>query len=473
MLPLALGTLLFSCASETNSPLATGEAKLATFSSSIEGNTMQTKASNAAWDANDQIGLFMKQDGAVVNDAENKNYVTASGDGKFAASSTDHEIYFPLSGEVDFTAYYPYQAEAATGTYAVNLADQSSQEAIDLLYSNNATGVASTDEVKLNFNHQLAKVVFEIEAEAPVTTLEGLSVSISALPATAEFNLATGELSAAEAKEAISLKTTIDGLKATAEGIVLPTAALDGRKFTFTYQVEGESKTFEFDASSAVFEKGKKNSYAVKITTLGTAVEKPSGTINDWGAGSSEDITVDTGAEGGKPVEPGVEKTCLNESFGEGTAEDSDLDLAGYMGYDMKAPVVYSYSETGGILLKDFDKGRFDGHGFFLHFDTHDGTSEKDKSFTISGIESEGCENMTLSFDFAASPLGITFSELTLLCNGVEVPLPNQAIANRDRFEPLSISIPNGTTQLEFRQNKATGYMRIDNVKIVGTTTAR
>ena len=63
------------------------------------------------WDLNDGIGIYMVENGTqtVVDNAANRRYVTAAGDGRFSPASENQTIYFPLdeNNKVDFIAYYP------------------------------------------------------------------------------------------------------------------------------------------------------------------------------------------------------------------------------------------------------------------------------------------------------------------------------------------------------------------------------
>jgi len=271
------------------------------FNTTVEGSvTSKAKASDNTWDDGDAIGVFMKKgaglDG-VVDGATNKKYTTA-GSGAFSpANPATDAIYFPEDGSnVDFIAYYPYAATLAANTYKVDVTTQTSQEDIDLLYSDNAAGLnKNSSDVTLNFKHQLAKVVFTINAGNGITDLTGLVVTITGTNTKADYALATGVLSNEGTKANIIAKTTISGAQATSEAIVIPMDGMDGRKVTFAIP----AGIFTWDVpSTEKFEKGKKNTYTVELKKGGGTSVYPSGTIEDWGPGSSEHIVIDLG-EGG------------------------------------------------------------------------------------------------------------------------------------------------------------------------------
>ncbi|NDV79068.1 fimbrillin family protein [Dysgonomonas sp. 511] len=275
--------ILSSC-SEDQEYITQGEA--IRFGSAIANQT-GTKASYDEWDENDAIGIFMKTGSGlttIVDGAANRKHIT-SGDGNFSAASANDAVYFPKAGTVDFIAYYPYASSLSGTVYNVDVSDQSSQEKIDLLYSDNAKEKKLNDAVTLNFSHQLSKVIFNITADGEISTLAGLEVSITNMKTSAEFDLADKSLTNNGNATAIVMKTTVNGSAATAEGILLPATA-STRKFLFTVAINGEPVTLEWDASSQAFAQGKKNTYNLTLSNRGVQMESVS-SIQDWGNGSS------------------------------------------------------------------------------------------------------------------------------------------------------------------------------------------
>lgn len=291
---VALATLIFSCSDESENMYK--ETNLVTFKSTITNQTTQnkTRAAGTAWNPDDAIGIFMKTGTgltSIVGDADNKKYQT-TGDGNFTAATSNDAVYFPNGVSVDFIAYYPYTNPLNNYIYKVNIADQSSQEDIDLLYSDNATGKTGADDVTLNFKHMLSKVVFNITASDPVTSLAELKVEISNLKTAADYNLSDKSLVEEGSASTVELKTTVNGLNAVSEAIILPTTAA-ARKFIFTLKIGDETKSFEWDASSQNFAQGKKNTYPVQLSEIDGVTLNPDTEIEDWGEGSSEGITID------------------------------------------------------------------------------------------------------------------------------------------------------------------------------------
>jgi endonuclease G len=238
------------------------------FSSIINGQ-IKTKAINDTWEANDAIGVFMKTGTGLGNVlAANKSYTT-TGDGTFTASSTDQTIFYPEDGSaVDFIAYYPYKQDLTGTSYPVNVTDQTVQEAKDLMYANNATGLSKTSSnAQLVFVHQLSKIQITVKNGVGIADLNGLKTTISGLKTTANFDLATGSLSGQGQVADIQAKTSVQNTLTVSEAIVLPTTDETAIKVVFTL---GSNKTFTWTLPAGTsFEPGKKYSYEVELEGQG------------------------------------------------------------------------------------------------------------------------------------------------------------------------------------------------------------
>ena len=150
-----------------------------TFTSSIENNSA-SRAYDGKWEKNDRIGVFMLNNADGTPIESNVPYITSSGDGNFVGYGDF--IRFPEEGTVvDFVACYPYKADLADGlSYSVDVSDQSSQKAIDLMVSNNLTGRDLTNQAtgnNLQFTHVLSKLVLNLRS-ADNGSLQGLKVYV-------------------------------------------------------------------------------------------------------------------------------------------------------------------------------------------------------------------------------------------------------------------------------------------------------
>ncbi len=153
----------------------------------------------------------------------------------------------------------------------------------------------------------------------------------------------------------------------------------------------------------------------------------------------------------------------FNESFGKFNENDRKFAKVNkHKVYDMQAPVAYS-SEGNKLSLERVP--RFPENDFFIMF----AKDASDQSLLISNINSDGYKNLELTFDFAVGDVTMLLNQLTLKCNGEVVELEAIKAKNRDRFESVSVVIPNGTNTIEFViEGSASTYFRLDNVRIVG-----
>ncbi|MCD8136640.1 MAG: fimbrillin family protein, partial [Parabacteroides gordonii] len=184
---------------------------------------------------------------------------------------------------VDFYAYSPQGSVTKEQTtmnylYAVNVATQDDQEALDLLYSNNVKGKKKTDKtVALDFKHQLCKVILTVEPGAGISAgnMGGLTVKVDDQNTTATFDLTAGSLKA-DAANSADIPLCKQAEKYIYEAILLPDAATS-RTFSFDLN-NGHDAPFTWEMEKAL-EAGSKYTYTVKLNRTGAEV---SGQISKW-----------------------------------------------------------------------------------------------------------------------------------------------------------------------------------------------
>lgn len=267
---------LYSCREDEEMIYPDSNPVAVRFTSTVSGE-VRAKASGSSWDANDKIGVFMKKSNQplesvnIINQADNIEYMT-NGAGNFFPVNGSQTIFYPTDGtKVDFISYYPYKENLTDYIYEVNVADQTSQEAIDLLYSNNLRGLGQTDPTpSLSFSHQLVKINFNISAGQGIPNLAGLEITITGTKTRAGFNLATGGLTANDTPEDIIANTVILENNAFAEAIILPVTGLNGASFKFSLS-SGKVFTWNIPDNTS-FEKGRKYSYNITLKDSGSSV---------------------------------------------------------------------------------------------------------------------------------------------------------------------------------------------------------
>lgn len=246
---------------------------------------IQTRATDTDWEAGDKIGIYMLN-GTETDTYLNVPYTTAAAGEDAAFAPDDEVIYLPVDGtERDFVAYYPY-ANLTDGVYAINLADQTDQSAIDFMQADKVTGKSRTDyRAAFSFNHRLSKIVVALRAGEGLTTadLAGLSLSLTGQPTAGTFNVISGTAAVPAAdKGTITLLTAADGTAS--EGIVFPSADYAGMEFVIATSSAGTYRWSLSDSQNATrFEAGKRYLYTITVKRTGLDVKA---SINDWDAGN-------------------------------------------------------------------------------------------------------------------------------------------------------------------------------------------
>ena len=415
----------------------------------------------------------MKKAGADLGaaTAANKQFI-ADDRGNLTAAAADQALVYP-EGAVDFVAYYPYTASVTENKVAVDVKNQSKPEAIDLLYSNNATNVtASANAVNLGFKHQLATVRLNIKTQGIASTA-GLTATLTGSKTAGSFNLADGSLAVTDASAA-DIAFTVNAAGTQAEAIVLPQNAANVKvKFTLN------CKTVEhaLPAASATCAAG--NRYAIDVTLKGEStgeiyVNFGQATITDWTDVPGGNINVDFngGTGGGSTEEPstGTETVIFEETFGASVAKVNNYWPSIY---DMS-----NWSNTSGMTFKDpiatANGWKFSScsvrqtsalkpHVWFA--------ANKESSMEISGFTTAGYKTLTLSYKFASQDPGAKQEDLVIKMGETVVTVPAGTTATANTFQDVVIkNIPAGANTLTFYSSATANKIgwRVDDVKLVG-----
>lgn len=410
----------------------------------------------------------MKKAGADLGaaTAANKQFI-ADDRGTLTAAAADQALVYP-EGAVDFVAYYPYTASVTENKVAVDVKNQSKPEAIDLLYSNNATNVtASANAVNLGFKHQLATVRLNIKAQGIASTA-GLTATLTGSKTAGSFNLADGSLAVTDASAA-DIAFTVNAAGTQAEAIVLPQNAANVKvKFT----LNGKTVEQALPAASATWAAG--NRYAIDVTLKGEStgeiyVNFGQATITDWTDVPGGNINVDFN---GGTVEPGTgtETVIFEETFGASVAKVNNFWPSIY---DMS-----KWSNTSGMTFKDpiatANGWKFSScsvrqtsalkpHVWFA--------ANKESSMEISGFTTAGYKTLTLSYKFASQDPGAKQEDLVIKMGETVVTVPAGTTATANTFQDVVIkNIPAGANTLTFYSSATANKIgwRVDDVKLVG-----
>ena len=219
-----LAGAMVSCSTEDTAPSTQNDKVAVQFTGGINVNT---RAAGVAWADGDRIGIFMTgadqslSADAIKEGVDNVCYQT-SGSIAFSPISGGKTIYYPIDGDVDFYSYYP-QTTVSDYKVALNVADQTNQEAIDFMYAKTTGCNKATPQVDLRFSHMLSRLILNVQPGNGLTEedLKNLKVTIKDQNTTATFNLADGLISGEGNPANIQMKAVQVGKKY--EAILLPT----------------------------------------------------------------------------------------------------------------------------------------------------------------------------------------------------------------------------------------------------------
>lgn len=272
-----LAGAMVSCSSE-DSPMTHNDKVAVQFTGGINVNT---RAAGIAWADGDKIGIFMTganqtlSTDAIKEGVDNVCY-QSNGSIAFSPISGGKTIFFPIDGDVDFYSYYP-QTTVNDYKVALDVTDQTKQEAIDFMYAKTTGCNKATPQVDLKFFHKLSNLVLDVQPGNGLTQedLEKMTVKVKGQNTKATFNLVDGTISGEESPADITMKTTEAGKLY--EAILLPT--------------EEESRVIEFSLNNGhdapflwtmpvKLEGG--NRYHYTVVKLSRSAVDISGTIEPW-----------------------------------------------------------------------------------------------------------------------------------------------------------------------------------------------
>lgn len=279
------GILISSCSKVDN--LKEETSQVVNFNAGMKKATANNGITTT-WSTNDQIGIFMVNNGTtdIYNAMSNRLYQTADGSNFNAA--TGQEVYFPVSGsKVDFIAYYPYRAGITNlGNFAIDLSSQTDLASNDLLWTKvNNAGVgydkASATMVPLEFEHKLAKVVILTSAGSGMDESsqewEDMEVSMSGMNTLADFSLATGVVS--NHNSPANIEPFGKTLGSRYEAIVLPETFAAAGDLSVSFSIGTDVFVWKANAGLA-FEAGKEYTIDLDIAKIGMVLGNV--TIRDW-----------------------------------------------------------------------------------------------------------------------------------------------------------------------------------------------
>lgn len=373
-------------------------------------SSVTPRALDNSWETGDAIGLFMKGVNTNLSEdalAYNVKYTT-TGSTAFKNLS-ESKVYFPFDkSKVDFISYYPYKENLNGLTYPVDVSDQSSLSAIDLMYSDNAKGANSTNEnVNVEFEHQLSNVIVSVDIGDTGKEPTDFSVKITNVNTKASFSLANGLISDAKAIGDVSFN--VDATNTKAQAILLPDIDLTDNTLVVT--IDESSYLYDLSKSNPdkSFEKSKKYEFELTLRAgQGPDLDGLTATIKDWIAtvpenGFADEIPITGGDEGGK-TEPDEGETPLDPDAGgeDGDPQTGPVEGDGTQENPYTIAQSINLTEGSGVWIKGYIVGGYKTSNLA------DFTSETSSVFeftaALADVKSETLIDRILPVDIEKAP---------------------------------------------------------------------
>lgn len=285
------------------------------------------KDAGTMWEKGKKIGVYMvEEDGkTIVDPYQNIQYQSiVSPEGYFAPVNNDDVIYFDQNGgKSNLIAYYPYKADLKEkkDLLAVDVSNQKSASALDILYSANCKGAnKDKNKVEMLLRPVLSEITFTLEAGEGVTDdyLEEAVVTLKGMPTKADFNIFSGEFeNYSEVKDIamINKEAKLD------TALVIASPSVEGYMVHVSLPKMNREYTWELKEKLSELKQGICYNCTGTVGLDKMNVEMTEEPIGDWGNGGSNSE--------GSTWENWIERTIDDLPVGEivGTEKDGVNDF--------------------------------------------------------------------------------------------------------------------------------------------------
>lgn len=249
LVSLTFGLLLSGCNDEDS--LGTSEGTGVRFTSYM----VESRATDTAWEAGDEIGVYMKPDAATEFQKVNVKY-TNNAENVNTFTSEAPITYTGNENTVSFMAVYPFSSLVTDGTYEFTLDNEELAEN-DIMYASTASVEAGTQDVTLEFKHKLTKIVLQLKDENG-NSVTGASITINKQRVNGTLDVATGNVSATDDYTSTLQFAGSDG---TYEAIVIPDEGREGRSVL----IEVDEKKYSYPVGDIAFNEATKYTFPVSL----------------------------------------------------------------------------------------------------------------------------------------------------------------------------------------------------------------
>lgn len=279
----ALGLILSGCNKDED--LNNAGTNGVSFTSYMIGS----RATDTAWEPNDEIGVYMQNAGSEGYANVNVKYANSEADCNKFTSTSPITYSGGGTGTVSFMAVYPYNGNITDGNYTFTLADGDLSKN-DIMYASAPSIASSVTNVDLTFQHKLSKIILQLKDEQN-SAVTGATVSIDNQCVSGVLNVADGTVSVASDATYTSVLTFAEGENGQYEVIVIPDEGREGRSIVITTT---EGNTYRCPIGSIAFGNSQKYTFPVSLQAPAssggeTIIDLGMGSLNidDWNDGKT------------------------------------------------------------------------------------------------------------------------------------------------------------------------------------------
>ena len=279
----ALGMILSGCNKDED--LNNAGTNGVSFTSYMIGS----RATDTAWEPNDEIGVYMQNAGSEGYANVNVKYANSESDCNKFTSTSPITYSGGGTGTVSFMAVYPYNGNITDGNYTFTLADGDLSKN-DIMYASAPSIASGVTNVDLTFQHKLSKIILQLKDEQN-NAVTGATVSIDNQCVSGVLNVADGTVSVASDATYTSVLAFAEGENGQYEVIVIPDEGREGRSIVITTT---EGKTYRCPVGSIAFGNSQKYTFPVSLQAPASSggetinnLEMGSLNIDDWNDGKT------------------------------------------------------------------------------------------------------------------------------------------------------------------------------------------
>lgn len=210
---------LISCEEEELNRESSCNENEAIFTSTIRSFIIEfakTRATGTNWDKQDAIGIYAIEaeqelnEESIYNGYSNIKYINTTSGEVANYSAADSKILLPVNNQTfNFISYYPYTSNITEFTIPIDITVQEPREYINIMYATSKGHTWDNSNVEFEFQRVLSSIVIHLSSKEGID-LQGATITIENANTNGTLNLADGEVSVGQEKNAIIPKIEYD-----------------------------------------------------------------------------------------------------------------------------------------------------------------------------------------------------------------------------------------------------------------------